>query len=108
MDKDDEYTIANGVTTFKLTKATNHLVCLMRNPRLPNLYQITNYVNFDPTGIDGVSANNDIQVQLVNGGITVVVQRTTHLQFIPSMVSLLIRINKLATTNIYLLLLAHI
>ena len=72
LDKDDEYTIANGVTTFKLTKTTNHLVCLMRNPRLPNLYQITNYVNFEATGINGVSANNDIQVQLVNGGITVV------------------------------------
>ena len=72
LDKDDEYTITNGITTLKLTKATNHLVCLMRNPRLPNLYQITNYIDFDPTAVDGITANNDIQIQLVNGGITVI------------------------------------
>ena len=72
LDKDDEYTITNGITTLKLTKATNHLVCLMRNPRLPNLYQITNYIDFAPTAVDGITANNDIQIQLVNGGITVI------------------------------------
>ena len=44
----------------------------MRNTRLPNLYQITNYITFDPNpaGIDGVNAD-DVTIQLVNGGITV-------------------------------------
>ncbi|GAB6976762.1 hypothetical protein JCM15124A_16690 [Prevotella falsenii] len=69
----DEFSIENGVTTLKLTDAANNLVCLMRNTRLPNLYQITNYVSFDPnpTGVDGVGAGEDVKVQLVNGGITV-------------------------------------
>ena len=68
----DEFSIVNGVTTLKLTKAANNLVCLMRNTRLPNLYQITNYITFDPNpaGIDGVNAD-DVTIQLVNGGITV-------------------------------------
>ena len=29
----DEFSIVNGVTTLKLTKAANNLVCLMRNTR---------------------------------------------------------------------------
>ena len=67
----DEFSIVNGVTTLKLTKAANNLVCLMRNTRLPNLYQITNYITFDPnTSIEGVTAD-DVTIQLVNGGITV-------------------------------------
>ena len=70
--EEDEFSIVNGVTTLKLTKAANNLVCLMRNTRLPNLYQITNYITFDPnpSGIDGVN-DGDVKIQLVNGGITV-------------------------------------
>ena len=70
----DEFSIENGVTTLKLAGVANNLVCLMRNSRLPNLYQITNYISFDPnpTGVDGVGAGEDVKVQLVDSGITVV------------------------------------
>ena len=73
LDKNEEYTVENGVTTLKLTQSFTKLVCVMANDNFPNALIYTNYIEFtpDPTGIDAVSADKDVKIQFVEGGINV-------------------------------------
>lgn len=54
----EEYTIADGVTTFLITY--NGVMCVMTNPAFPNLYLYTNLLNVQ-SGIEDVSADNNAE-----------------------------------------------
>ena len=74
LDVDAEYTVANGVTTLKLTKRYEDLVCVMTNAKFPKLLLHTKHIRFipDATGIEGVNADNtDTFIKVVEGGIVV-------------------------------------
>lgn len=69
---DDEYTIDNGVTTFKLTDTFDNLVCIMTNDRFPKLVQRTAYVKFAPSA--GISTTNEAGSPLIsvdNGKVSI-------------------------------------
>lgn len=51
-----EYTIENGVTTF-LTNL-EHIMCVMMSPVFPSLYQLTDFVNVEVSGIENVGAGD--------------------------------------------------
>ena len=73
-DVDAEYTVTNGVTTLKLTKRYEDLVCVMTNAKFPKLLLHTKHIRFipDATGIEGVNADNtDTFIKVVEGGIVV-------------------------------------
>ena len=72
LELNESYTLENGVTTLKLDKAINNLVCVMTNPAFPKAVLSTDYVKFTPTGIDAVKTNEDIKIQFVAGGINIV------------------------------------
>ncbi len=72
LELNDEYTIENGVTTLKLEKTFNNLVCVMANDNFPNALIYTNYITFKPaTGIDAVTADKDVKIQFLDGAISV-------------------------------------
>ena len=54
----EEYTIADGVTTFLITY--NGVMCVMTNPAFPNLYLYTNLLNVQ-SGIEDVSADDNAE-----------------------------------------------
>ena len=72
LELNESYTLENGVTTLKLDKAINNLVCVMTNPAFPKAVLSTDYVKFTPTGIDAVKTNEDVKIQFVAGGINIV------------------------------------
>lgn len=72
LELNESYTLENGVTTLKLDKAINNLVCVMTNPAFPKAVLSTDYVKFTPTGIDAVKTNEDVKIQFVAGGISIV------------------------------------
>lgn len=68
----DEYTVQNGVTTLKLTQTITKLVCVLANDNFPNALLHTNYIDFTPaTGIEAVNAADDVKIQFVEGGISI-------------------------------------
>lgn len=69
---DDEYTIDNGVTTFKLTDTFDNLVCIMTNDRFPKLVQRTAYVTFAPSaGISTTTETGSPLISVDNGKVSI-------------------------------------
>ncbi|MGN1376362.1 MAG: T9SS type A sorting domain-containing protein [Prevotella sp.] len=57
---DDEYSVANGVTTFHIVY--NGLKCAMTNEKFPNLILYSSFVNVTTSGINGVTDDNDSNI----------------------------------------------
>ena len=69
---DEEYTLNEGVTTF--LNSFNHIMCVMTNSQLPNVYIYTNFIDVNISGIEGIG--NDVDVAVTVEGRNVVVKTT--------------------------------
>lgn len=68
---DEEYTIANGVTSFLST--FKHVMCVMTNATFPNLYLTTTYVDVNETaGINSIPVDGIDASVSVNGNSIIV------------------------------------
>lgn len=75
LELNDEFTLDNGVTTFKVATAYDKLVCVMTNEKYPNLYQYTNFVKVVPTAIEQVGAD---QVSIKATAGTLLIDAPVH------------------------------
>jgi len=67
---DEEYTLVNGVTTFKFENVIEDLVCVLTNEALPNVVLYTKPATFSPDAIKELIANDnisDVKVYSMNG-----------------------------------------
>lgn len=62
---DEEYTIENGVTTFKID--IDGIMCVMANPLFPDLYLYTNLLDVRGSGIEEITVDDvDAQAEYYN------------------------------------------
>lgn len=67
--ENEEYTLANGVTTF--LKPFSNVMCVMTNGVFPSLYLYTDFIDVT-AGVDAPTAESDVfEVSLAGGVITV-------------------------------------
>ena len=65
---DDEYSVVNGVTLFHI--ALNGLKCAMTNESFPNAVLYSSFVNVTKTGINGVTDDNESNINVEGNTIT--------------------------------------
>ena len=65
---DDEYSVVNGVTLFHI--ALNGLKCAMTNENFPNAVLYSSFVNVTKTGINGVTDDNESNINVEGNTIT--------------------------------------